>query len=801
MRIAPGDRLGPYVVESELGVGGMGRVYRARDTRLHRPVAIKVLSSEIAGPSARHRFEQEAINASALNHPHILTVHEAGETEGHPYLVTEFVDGGTLVDWVAAIRPTWQQIADLMAGVGDGLAAAHAAGILHRDIKPQNILVTMSGYAKLADFGLATLLDRGKVDGNAATETHLETQPGVVVGTLAYMSPEQATGQRLDARSDIFSFGVVLYELLAGRRPFQGSTPVAALHAIAHDVAPALPDHLPAPLRAIVDKALEKDPADRYQTMNDLAVDLRRTARPAAVPSARMSTRGRWPIITAAVAVVLIGVAWLTAGLRRTTAPDQTVIRSLAVLPLKPLTPGNDDAAVGLGLADTIITRIGQIDGLTVRPTSAVRKYSAHDASALDAARELQVEAVLDGTMHRAGDRLRVNMTLVRVGDGATLWSQTFNTVFADVFAVEDEIATGVVSQLRVSLSQAQRLRLTKHHTSSPEAYEYYLKGVATFTSTGPAAANIIGNSKAGIALLERAVAIDPEFALAHAQLAWGEMFVATTSGDVAAFSRARAALARADALDHNLAESHVVRHLLLWSGFSGYQIVEAFEALKAAQAINPNVGHGELGTFYAHVGMLNAGLSELERAIEIDPTSETARADVPNSYWYNARYDEAIKANQALTRPVPWAYSYYLGAGRLDEARGMIDAVLARDPSDGGTILARARLLAMQGRHAEARALLKPPPPDAALSRTFHHATYQRACIYALGNDAKTSVEWLERTVETGMPNYPAFARDKCFDSIRSSVPFTQFMARLKPVWDGYDRRMQYTPPQAVRR
>jgi TolB-like protein len=448
------------------------------------------------------------------------------------------------------------------------------------------------------------------------------------------MSPEQATGQRLDARSDIFSFGVVLYELLAGHRPFHGPTPVAALHAIAHDPAPELPDHLPAALRAIVDKALEKDPADRYQTMRDLAVDLRRAARPTAVSTTRVSIRWRWRItMAAAVVVVLVGVTWLTAGFRRSPATDGAMVRSLAVLPLKPLASGADDAAVGLGLADMIITRIGQIEGLAVRPTSAVRRYAAHDASALDAARELQVDAVLDGTMHRAGDRLRVNMTLVRVSDGATLWSQTFNTVFADVFAVEDEIATGVVSQLRMGLSQAERMRLSKHHTSSPEAYEYYLKGVATFTSTGAASPNVVGNAKAGIALLERAVAIDPDFALAHAQLAWGEMFVATTSGDVAAFARARAALARADALDPNLAESHVVRYLLLWSGFSDYRIVEAFEALKAAQAINPNVGHYELGTLYAHVGMLDAGLRELERAIEIDPTNDAARADVPNAY------------------------------------------------------------------------------------------------------------------------------------------------------------------------
>ena len=281
-----GQRLGAYQIERRIGAGGMGEVYRAVDTRLNRPVAIKLLSSELADSSARRRFQQEAKMASALNHPHILTVHEAGEFDGRQYLVTEFVDGGTLKEWARREPRSPRQIVELLVGVADGLAAAHAAGILHRDIKPENILVTTSGYAKLADFGLAKLEERATPAAAAHTITAGETRPGVVIGTVAYMSPEQASGKPLDARSDIFSFGVVLYELLAGRRPFTGATDLELLQTVIHGAPEPLGEHIPIALRMAVDKALEKDPAERYQTMRDLVVDLRRVARQSGAVSA-----------------------------------------------------------------------------------------------------------------------------------------------------------------------------------------------------------------------------------------------------------------------------------------------------------------------------------------------------------------------------------------------------------------------------------------------------------------------------------------------------------------------------------
>jgi eukaryotic-like serine/threonine-protein kinase len=790
-----GARLGPYEIERLLGSGGMGEVYRARDTRLNRPVAIKILRDALDA-SARRRFQKEATTASALNHPHILTVHEAGDIDGLLYLCTEFIDGGTLAEWATATRRTWRQIVELLVGVADGLATAHAAGILHRDIKPVNILVTASGYAKLADFGLATLNDTIAPD--LATRTVSETRQGTIAGTIPYMSPEQAEGRPLDARSDVFSFGIVLYELLAGRRPFDGNSDVAVFHAITHDAPPSLSGELPHALRLIVEKALEKDPGDRYQSMREFVVDLRKLSRQSvpdivAPVTPRMSL---WKWAAGAIAgLLVVGVlAWFAIGLRPATAPEQGSVRTLAVLPLKMLQQNTPDDQLGLGLTDTIIARLGQLGGVIVRPTSAVRKYGAADVDALKAAGELQVDAILDGTVQRAGEQLRVNMTLMRASDGTSLWSETFNVGLKDLFTLEDEIASNVVSQLRLRLSADERLRLTKHHTASPEAYEYYLKGVATFGSAGSASPNSLGNVEPGVKLLEEAVRIDPNYALAHAQLAWGYAWLGLmTSPGQARVNRARDALARAEALDPDMAESHVVRHLLLSSAYEGYQMLPAFEELRTAQRLNPNVAHYELGSFYAHLGMVEPAQRHLMRALEIDPTNDSARTELTNLYWFSALYDQAIAENQKLVRPIAWTYYFYVGAGRLEEGQRLIDAALARDPKDGLAKGARALLLAFQGKHAEAQQWLDPIADDFRMDRRFHHAAYQRACISSLAGDAQNALKWLDDTVKAGMPIYPAFARDRCFDPIRRDARFEQFMAKLKPVWDDYDRKMRF--------
>jgi Tol biopolymer transport system component/predicted Ser/Thr protein kinase len=341
--IAPGTLIGSYRIDGVLGEGGMGVVYRAFDTKLNRTVAIKFLSDDVAEAAARRRFQQEAQTASSLNHPHILTVHDAGEIDGRQYLVTEFVDGGTLRDWSASAPRTWRQIVEILVGVADGLATAHEAGILHRDIKPENVLVSRSGYAKLADFGLAKLDARAAPESSQAL-TAGPTRAGVIVGTAAYMSPEQTVGRSLDARSDVFSFGVVLYELLTSRRPFEGENVPDVLHAIGHATPKPLAATAPIALQMMVEKALEKDPADRYQTIRELVVDLRRLARRSSEEVALSRAAGsevlprstRWPVrwafALAAVVLAAVGGWFLRSALGSQSPPQRVQLQRLTDL-------------------------------------------------------------------------------------------------------------------------------------------------------------------------------------------------------------------------------------------------------------------------------------------------------------------------------------------------------------------------------------------------------------------------------------------------------------------------------------
>jgi serine/threonine protein kinase len=531
--IPNGTGIGVYRVDGVLGQGGMGVVYRATDTKLHRPVAIKFLSTTLGDPQARRRFQREAETASSLNHPHIVTVYDVGEHDGAQYIVSELVDGGTLEDWFKSHRQrTWRQSVELLIGVADAIAAAHAAGVLHRDIKPGNILIDHNGYAKLADFGLAKLLLPAANDSaSGGMPGALGTVAGVVIGTVAYMSPEQATGQPLDARSDAFSFGVVLYEALAGRRPFDATNDLELLKTIVHGAPAPLPAEIPELLRNAVDRALEKDPADRYQSMRDLASDLRRLARKGAtttsptgvgaVPPAR--ARLGWRVsggLAIALAAGLVASAWYWQ--RHAPAVADTAERaqrpasaanqpSIAVLPFANISADPEQEYFSDGLSVELINQLAQIEGLQVTARASAFAFKGRSEDLRSVAKTLGVANILEGSVRKSGGRIRVDVQLVKAADGYTVWSANYEEKLDDVFAIQDKIAAAVAAKLGPTLGVSPR-SVDFGGTTSFEAYDHLLRGEAQFARGDDLTVAIDEYAKA--------LAIDPAYARALAEKA-----------------------------------------------------------------------------------------------------------------------------------------------------------------------------------------------------------------------------------------------------------------------------------------
>ncbi|MBK5293379.1 MAG: protein kinase [Acidobacteriia bacterium] len=765
-----GQTISHYRILDKLGEGGMGVVYKAEDTKLRRTVALKFLSKEIAGDhELRARFVQEAQAAAALNHPNICTIHEIDEEHG--FLAMEFIEGQNVAEKAGSRPLPLEEALAIAIQAAQGLEAAHEKGIVHRDIKSANLMVTAKGQVKVMDFGLAQLIERSRI-----------TRSGMRIGTPAYMSPEQMQGQATDRRTDVWGLGVVLYEMVSGRLPFARETEAAVAHAIVSgkpEPLTALRTGLPVALDRIVSKALAKDPADRYQHASDLVVDLRGVAGEA--PTAK--GRRTW-LIAACLLAFLAAAGLLTWRFAR--KPETDTIRSLAILPLKSLQRGGEDY-LEMGLADTLITKVSQIHGLTVRPTSAVRGYASKQMDALQAARELQVEAVLDGSLQRSGDRLRVSVNLLRVRDGTSLWAETFDTRFTDIFAVQDEVSRQVVSRLRLKLSPEEKQRLAKRGTSNPEAYQLYLTGLDIFNRR-----TALVMHEATIPMFERAVAADPGYALAHARLAharvWKALFIDV--GNASLLEQGKQALMKAESLDPNLSETHEVRFEMLWSIHGGFRIREAILELRRAVELNPNAGYGSLAALYSHMGLEQQALAGMEKAIAIDPLSQLVRSRMVEGNALLGRFDESIALASRFQnfQGVSWAL---VAKGRLEEAQRQINSDLAANPKAPHALGPQAILLAMQGRFREAEAI-GVKMEGLGKDRSYHHATYALACVYALESKPVEAVKWLQKTVEYGMPNYLLFTRDPNLGRIRSSPEFVRFMAELRPQWEGYMREFQ---------
>jgi non-specific serine/threonine protein kinase len=793
-----GRTISHYHIEAELGRGGMGVVYRATDTKLGRSVALKLLPEEIAAnPELRARLVAEARAAAALNHPHICTMHEVGEAEGRAYIAMEHVTGVPLSQMLARGALPVESVVRYGAQVAAALAHAHEHGVVHRDLKSLNIVITPDGRAKVLDFGLARHLEKEVLD--AATRSLAAHEPASISGTLHYLPPEVLRGSPGEARGDIWALGVVLYEMAAGRLPFGGQTGFEISSAILRETPQPLPPHIPAGLRGIIQRCLAKEAGERYQQATEVRAALEAVASDsisavsAPPPVAAAAHRRRSAFFLAAGALIVLAVllGWKN-NWWRGEGREPERIRSLAILPLRAATLQAEDDYLGMGIADTIITKVSQIGELTVRPPSAVRKYARQEVDALEAARQLQVDSVLDGTYQRGGERLRVNLNLLRVRGGTSLWSESFDVRSSDVFAMQDEVAHKVASGLRLQLSPSEQERMARRYTSSAEAYEYFVKGMYNFDKrslTGERRSSL----EAAITMFKKAIERDPNYALARAQLAysyaWMALFIEPGQHWL---DMAKEELRRAEAQDPNLALLHVVRHELLWSIYEGFQLEASIRELRIAQSLDPSVGHDQLGVLYAHMGLEEPALREARRAVQIDPTSEISISRYVEAFDLLGRPDEAIAANRQygeLPGPTTYLRKTHLWAKQFDEVQKMIDRQLAGNPQDPQGLSAQALLRTLQGDFATLEKVVPTIVEKGRNSRAFHHMTYNIASAYALQGKSKPAVEWMRKTVEFGMPNYTLFSRDPHLDAIRKDPAFVQFVAELKPRWEAFQR------------
>ena len=629
VRPEPGARLGHYVIERRIGSGGMGEVFLAEDVRLGRKVALKLLDSALADDSvARARFLREARLASALEHPYICTVYEVGEFQDRLFIAMQFVEGQTLRDVIGGRPVELDRFLPIARQVAEALAAAHARGIVHRDVKSSNLMVTPEHGVKVLDFGLAILFER---DGGANV-----TVPGTILGTPASMAPEQARGERVGPRGDVFSFGVMLYEMATGVMPFTGRSSADVVDALLN--APHTPvltvnPSIPLALARVIDRALSKSPSDRYQSMTELLADLR-ALEPHGESDASVGRQGvrRQRVLAAALLLVASAAALLMFLATRRSGPAQTTdtqVRSIAVLPFRPLVADHRDEVLQLGMADTLITKLSAIRNISVRPITAVRKYDALEQDAIAAGREQRVDAVVDGRIQKEGERVRITVLLLSVQDGRQLWADQFDQPRTDIFSLQDTVSERVSTALVVTLSGDEKSLLTKRHTASVEAYELYLLGRYHLNRLTDE-----GFSKA-LDYFADAVAKDPAYAAAHAGIAEAHFnlssFNAVRPQD--GFPKARAAAEQALRLDDSLAAAHAVLAGATFLHDWNWTAPEA--GYRRALQLNPSASdaHMQYGFYLACLGRSEEALRETRRALALDPLSPAKTSgigDVP---------------------------------------------------------------------------------------------------------------------------------------------------------------------------
>jgi serine/threonine protein kinase/tetratricopeptide (TPR) repeat protein len=835
-----------YRVVKRLGKGGMGEVLLAEDTKQHnRKVALKILPPHLMSDEGKvRRFKHEARAILALNHPNILTVFEIGETHDTHYIATEFIDGETLRHWLWRNRIKVDEALGIAIQVAMALEAAHAAGIVHRDIKPENIMLrhdrfVRDRFVKVLDFGLAKLTEREAPpsDPEAVTMAITNTNPGSVLGTSGYMSPEQAQGETVDARTDIFTLGVVLYEMVAGKAPFSGRTDShVRVSIIDQEPSPLAQQaaHVPRQLERIVSKALAKDRSKRYQTITDLKLDLEQLREELTVSASDhedtestvdtqvtdsgrgRSTSGRAahaetiavgavtvtegaPIVskvsrvkTTVLIGAIVGVMALIAGVAYFKYSRPT-INSVAILPF--VNDSGDPNAEYLsdGITESIINSLSRLPGLKVMSRNAVFRFKGKNPDPQEVGRNLKVGAVLMGRLVKLNERLIIKTELIDVADGTQLWGAEYNSSLSDIFSVQDEISRMISSKLQLRLTGKDEENLAKRFTQDTEAYELYLKGRYFWNKRGEA------GLRNGIKYFQQAEEKDPNYALAYSGLAdsyslLSDIGVVTPASEM---PQAKAAAQKALDIDPMLAEGYTSRGFVKLAYDWDWLGAEA--DFKRALELNPKypTAHQWYASYLVQMGKFDRAKQEIEQAQQLDPLSPIISSNAGFYSYFEHRYDDAIAQYQKTLEIDPdfWVAHHYLGLayakkGMHDEAINELrnslyspgsgplkEGAVENDPEVAASL---GFAYASAGKRAEAEAILKRLKQ---LSQRRYVSGLYFGIVYAGLNDKDKAIEYLNKAYESRHPGLVLIRVDPIFDNLRGDERFKQLIARFEPI------------------
>jgi len=802
-----------YRILKEIGKGGMGVVYKAEDTKLHRTVAIKALSAELVGDEkARARFLREARAASAIDHPNICTVYEVNEAEDVLFFVMQYIDGKTLKKFIGGRPLPLDQSLEFSLEIADALAEAHRRNVIHRDIKSSNIMLNERNQLKILDFGLAKVI-APSTGTSGDHQTADLTALGTPFGTASYMSPEQARGERADARSDIFSLGVVMYEMIAGRLPFKGKTSVDVMHCVMHNDPPPL-DGAPQRLQQIVSKALAKVPTARYQSTEVLLEDLRglvrsHYAQSGVVPADKSAsfraskqqqkTGGLLGRISSWASRTLTGSQPKeeSSSGGSSATPDVTPSmwqsrdkKAIAILPFKNLSGAPENDFYGFSLADSVITELAQLHDLVVRPSSYVAQYQNKDVDPRAIGVQLAVDAVLIGGYLKAGDRFRLTPQLVDTASGEIVWSEKIDVESKDIITVQDTISRQIVEGLRVKTSTKEQERLVKTPTESAEAYECYLKArtlLYKFITQTLDAADL----ESAIDLFTEAVEQDPNFALAHSGLGVCQVnYVLKGMGGLEHYRKAKQCFDRALELDKNLIEPRVrMIYIDLIEGRSE----EARQQIRRLVRRAPNEPsvYSVAAYVYRVSGQYERALGAWDRLLKISPTDIVyASSNRARIYIYQRDYDKAeaelatglaFEPNHPLLRTYSSVVDYY--RGQIEKATMTMEDILAKNPDLQSQKIFLAFCYLARGERDRAFGLLDDRVID--IARADQDIAFRLATVYALAGMNNEAIEWLERSISMGNENYPWISGSPNWEALRDEPRFKDILEDLKARWE----------------